>query len=291
MSRCQNSQSNSQSCKELLKLLKWNSNQKKNRGKANEKGFAVTQSIQYYSHGPLIAWSGVLLVSVLQSSPNISWMLNMCSFWSCQSLQPQRNQIPSALEHTEHLWPMRRGRVYVSVRVETWLLPERLKASDIRRWCSYQADSKETILSKLRWPKFSATFASRRREMYVFRPGWMETLHYNPAFSLQFFVDFNRKTFISSCFRGGTKRANTVGYALALTGSGPSFMFPHRNIVVSFSVSRQSNVFTFQPASTKAKVEGKYPPYGKLKDLRFFQAFKRGFKFSASKTFVFFCLC
>ena len=65
------------------------------------------------------------------------------------------------------------------------------------------------------------------------------------------------------------KRANTVGYALALTGSGPSLMFPHRNIVVSFSVSRQSNVFTFQPASTKAKVEGKYPPYGKLKDLRF----------------------
>ena len=98
--------------------------------------------------------------------------------------------------------------------------------------------------------------------------GWRlctTTLH----FLDKFFVDFNRTTFISSCFRGGMKRANTVGYALALTGSGPSFMFPHRNIVVSFSVSRQSNVFTFQPSSTKAKVEGKYPPYGKLKDLRF----------------------
>lgn len=98
--------------------------------------------------------------------------------------------------------------------------------------------------------------------------GWRlctTTLH----FLGKFFVDFNRTTFISSCFRGGMKRANTVGYALALTGSGPSFMFPHRNIVVSFSVSRQSNVFTFQPASTKAKVEGKYPPYGKLKDLLF----------------------
>ena len=110
------------------------------------------------------------------------------------------------------------------------------------------------------------------------------TLH----FLGKFFVDFNRTTFISSCFRGGMKRANTVGYALALTGSGPSFIFPHRNIVVSFSVSRQSNVnvFTFQSASTKAKVEGKYPPYGKLKDLRFW-----GAKFSGSKTFVFFCLC
>ena len=123
----------------------------------------------------------------------------------------------------------------------------------------------------IRRPKFSATFASRTREMYVFRPVWLETLHYN-HFLGKFFVDFNRTTFISSCFRGGMKRANTVGYALALTGSGPSFMFPHRNIVVSFSVSRQSNVFTFQPSSTKAKVEGKYPPYGKLKDLRFWGA-------------------
>lgn len=98
--------------------------------------------------------------------------------------------------------------------------------------------------------------------------GWRNyttTLH----FLGKFFVDFNRTTFISSCFRGGMKRTNTVRYALALTGSGPSFMFPHRNIVVSFSVSRQSNVFTFQPASTKAKVEDKYPPNRKLKDLRF----------------------
>ena len=88
--------------------------------------------------------------------------------------------------------------------------------------------------------------------------GWRKcstTLH----FLGKFFVDFNRKTFISSCFRGGMKRTKTVGYALALTGSGPSFMFP----------SSQSNVFTFQPASTKAKVEDKYPPNGKLKDLRF----------------------
>ena len=45
---------------------------KRNREKGNEKGFAVTQSIQYYSHGPLSAWSGVLLVSVLQNCPNIS---------------------------------------------------------------------------------------------------------------------------------------------------------------------------------------------------------------------------
>ena len=115
--------------------------------------------------------------------------------------------------------------------------------------------------------------------------GWRlctTTLH----FLGKFFVDFNRTTFISSCLRGEMKRTKTVGYALALTGSGPSFMFLHRNIVVSFSVSRQSNVFTFQPASTKAKVEGKYPPYGKLKDLRF-----SGAKFSESKTFVFFCLC
>ena len=98
--------------------------------------------------------------------------------------------------------------------------------------------------------------------------GWRNcttTLH----FLGKFFVDFNRTTFISSCFRGGMKRTNTVGYALALTGSGPSFMFPHRNIVASFSVSCQRDVFTVQPASTKAKVEGKYPPYGKLKDLRF----------------------
>ena len=95
--------------------------------------------------------------------------------------------------------------------------------------------------------------------------GWRNcttTLH----FLGKFFVDFNRTTFISSCFRGGMKRTNTVGYALALTGSGSSFMFPHRNIVVCFSVLRQSNVFTFQPASTKAKVEDKYPPNGKLKD-------------------------
>ena len=50
---------------------------KRNREKGNEKGFAVTQSIQYYSHGPLRAWSGVLLVSVLQNCPNISWMLSL----------------------------------------------------------------------------------------------------------------------------------------------------------------------------------------------------------------------
>ena len=90
--------------------------------------------------------------------------------------------------------------------------------------------------------------------------GWRlctTTLH----FLGKFVVDFNRTTFISSCFRGGMRRTNTIEYALALTGSGPSFMFPHE---------RQSNVFTFQPASTKAKVEdNKYPPYGNLKDLRF----------------------
>ena len=50
---------------------------KRNLEKGNKKGFAVTQSIQYYWHGPLIAWSGVLLVSVLQSCPNISWMLSV----------------------------------------------------------------------------------------------------------------------------------------------------------------------------------------------------------------------
>ena len=55
--------------------------------------------------------------------------------------------------------------------------------------------------------------------------GWRlctTTLH----FLGKFFVDFNRITFISSCFRGGMKRTKTEGYALALTGSGPSFMFP-----------------------------------------------------------------
>ena len=100
----------------------------------------------------------------------------------------------------------------------------------------------------------------------LFAPGGWRNCTTTLYFLGKFFADFNRTTFISSCFRGGMKRTNTVGYALALTGSGPSFMFPHRNIVVSFSVSRQSNVFTFQPASTKAKG-------------------------SSSKTFVFFCLC
>lgn len=102
-----------------------------------------------------------------------------------------------------------------------------------------------------------------------FAPGGWKLFTTTLHFLGKFFVDFNRTTFISSCFRGGMKRTNTVGYALALTGSGQSFMFPHRNIGVSFSVSCQRDVFTFQPASTKAKVEGKYPPYGKLKDLRF----------------------
>ena len=50
---------------------------KRNREKGNEKGFAVTQSIQYYSHGPLSAWSGVLLVSVLHNCSNISWRLSV----------------------------------------------------------------------------------------------------------------------------------------------------------------------------------------------------------------------
>ena len=86
-----------------------------------------------------------------------------------------------------------------------------------------------------------------------FAPGGWRNCTTTLYFLGKFFADFNRTTFISSCFRGGMKRTNTVEYALALTGSGPSFMFPHRNIVVSFSVSRQSNVFTFQPASTKAK--------------------------------------
>lgn len=102
-----------------------------------------------------------------------------------------------------------------------------------------------------------------------FAPGGWRLCTTTQHFLGKFFVDFNRTTFISSCFRSGMKRTNTVGYALALTGSGPSFMFPHRNIVVSFSVSCQRDVFKFQPASTKAKVDGKYPPYGKLKDLRF----------------------
>ena len=157
---------------------------KRNREKGNKKGFAVTPfspfSITHtvpWSHGPECCWFQYCKAALTLAE---CWV---CSFWSCQSLQPQRNQIPSALEQTEHLWLMWWKSRDVSVRVETWLLPERLSASDIRRWCSYEADSKETILSNLRRPKFSATFASRRREMYVFRPGWLEKLHYNPAFS------------------------------------------------------------------------------------------------------------
>ena len=182
MSRCQNSQSNSQSYKKLLKLLKWNSNQKEIEKKVTKKAspslspFSITHTVPW-SHGPECCWFQCCKAALTLAE---CWV---CSFWSCQSLQPQRNQIPSALEQTEHLWLMWWKSRDVSVRVETWLLPERLSASDIRRWCSYEADSKETILSNLRWPKFSATFASRRREMYVFRPGWLENLHYNPAFS------------------------------------------------------------------------------------------------------------
>ena len=44
---------------------------KRSREKGNEEGFAVIRSTQY-THGRLIAWSGVLLVSVLQSCPDIS---------------------------------------------------------------------------------------------------------------------------------------------------------------------------------------------------------------------------
>ena len=182
MSRCQNSQSNSQSYKKLLKLLKWNSNQKEIEKKETKKASpslspcSITHTVPW-SHGPECCWFQYCKAAVTLAE---CWV---CSFWSCQSLQPQRNQIPSALEQTEHLWLMWWKSRDVSVRVETWLLPERLIASDIRRWCSYEADSKETILSNLRRPKFSATFASRRREMYVFRPGWLEKLHYNPAFS------------------------------------------------------------------------------------------------------------
>ena len=171
----------------------------------------------------------------------------------------------------------------VSVRVETWLLPERLSASDIRRWCSYTR--------RIRRKRYFLIFGDQNSLQLLhqedvkctfFAPGGWRNCTTTLHFLGKFFVDFNRTTFISSCFRGGWG----VGYALALTGSGPSFMFPHRNIVVCFSVSLQSNVFTFQPASTKAKVEDKYLPKGKLKDLRFW-----GAKFSASKTFVFFCPC
>ena len=70
MSRCQNSQSNSQERQKAAQASKIELKPKRSREKGNEKGFAVIQSIQYYSHRPLIAWSGVLLVSVLQSGPN-----------------------------------------------------------------------------------------------------------------------------------------------------------------------------------------------------------------------------
>ena len=76
MSRCQNSQSNSQERQKAAQASKIELKSKRSREKGNKKGFAVTQPIQYYSHRPLIAWSGVLLVSVLQSCPN-SWMLNV----------------------------------------------------------------------------------------------------------------------------------------------------------------------------------------------------------------------
>ena len=163
----------------------------------------------------------------------------------------------------------------VSVRMETWLSgSESAQATfavddhtrSIRRKRYFLIFGDQNSLQLLRQEGVKCTF---------FAPGGWRLCTTTLHFLGKFFVDFNRTfffnrtTFISSCFRGGMKRTNTVGYALALTGSGSSFMFPHRNIVVCFSVSRQSNVFTFQPASTKAKVEDKYPPNGKLKDLRF----------------------
>lgn len=177
MSGCQNSQSNSQSYKKLLKLLKWNSNQNEIEEKVTKKAspslspFSITHTVPW-SHGPECCWFQYCKAALTVAE---CWV---CSFWSCQSLQPQRNQIPSALEQTEHLWLMWWKSRDVSVRVETWLLPAQ---------ATFAVDAHTRRIRRkryfLRRPKFSATFASRRREMYVFRPGWLETLHYNPAFS------------------------------------------------------------------------------------------------------------
>lgn len=103
MSRCQNSQSNSQSCKKRLKLLKWNSNQKEIEEKPTKKAspslspLGITHTVPW-SLGPECCWFQCCKAPLTLAE---CWM---CSFWSCQSLQPQKNQIPSAREQTEHLW-------------------------------------------------------------------------------------------------------------------------------------------------------------------------------------------
>ena len=140
----------------------------------------------------------------------------------------------------------------VSVRVETWLsgsAQETFAVDDhtrpIRRKRYFLIFGDQNSLQLLHQEGVKCTF---------FAPGGWRLCTTTLHFLGKFFVDFNRTTFISSCFRGGMKRTNTVGYALALTGSGPSFMFPHRNIVVSFDLSRvKATSSHFSPRARKPK--------------------------------------
>ena len=76
----------------------------------------------------------LLLVSVLQSYPDMSWMLNV---------QLLKLPIVALAKKPGPIWIGSHwsgtGTVDVSVRVETWLLLERLSARDIHRWCSPEA--------------------------------------------------------------------------------------------------------------------------------------------------------
>ena len=129
-----------------------------------------------------------LALSVVQSCPDVSWMLKIhetfnCYSWGKPDLISTGLKVADSTLVTEAV-----GWVVVSLQVDMLagrLGLKRLSARDIHRWCSSKLICNRWDF-RLRWPlncatKLSGTSALRIREMQLFLTDWLVTLPCKPA--------------------------------------------------------------------------------------------------------------